>query len=720
MTSLVVYAGMSLEEFPINLTSKSARETDESGCDEVVSSAIAEVSKDFTTGNLSTGPLASGESDDSHLSSDNDFKHRRGAAYARYPESAAGLSDNDWNPYVTESDTNTSPRLPGELRPSLLTSGTDSKVNSLVLSFNPPLCSTKSGSASRISKTSLPLTDPRPAPENSLHLSDIRETSELSLRSIGSLKPDASISPPQMTSSKLSEYSFGKRSYEAHDDSNASHSQSREEAARSLRRCFERTSWPPSPDKALGSGRANPGFQTRAFGEFGRSDHKAVSGFDYTRLEESFKKLGNFGDRTDQSSWEIKNSLPGRGYFSDAVQSALSGHPAVSNQRNMPATDLKTELDGQKSRISTMAIASASSKSFAVSKGSVGEQSETYVTLSEDLSASEKSGMTRVSGDSDARTSMTSSSTETVIPATTQSGKEPVSSEFKPQTILPAMTPSWREPASSTSKHQDRLSQQVDRLLQETAYLTSSSRAKERAKERKAADTTTSLDYDRLHRDLQEIQDSLHTMGQPPVNSPHPNTVTASSAGIKSDSDDADIVPSTTTTPERGRRLMWDYGADLGYGQGDMNHLEGMMSDATTESSPLDSHHPNSDKLHYTSDGEETRTSSMEHGEEEEHHEDTNMMLTNQLGQAAATAGNGMDLEELISTFRNETRALENRYQAVRSQVCRKSSSCFFLCIFIVLFVAFFCCCLFCFHFDFDKVISVVFDYLFYFLEFHL
>lgn len=59
-------------------------------------------------------------------------------------------------------------------------------------------------------------------------------------------------------------------------------------------------------------------------------------------------------------------------------------------------------------------------------------------------------------------------------------------------------------------------------------------------------------------------------------------------SGMKTDSDEGDIVPSTTTTPERerGRRLMWDYAADLGGG----NHIEGMMSDITAESSPEDPH----------------------------------------------------------------------------------------------------------------------------------
>ena len=39
------------------------------------------------------------------------------------------------------------------------------------------------------------------------------------------------------------------------------------------------------------------------------------------------------------------------------------------------------------------------------------------------------------------------------------------------------------------------------------------------------------------------------------------------------------------------------------------------------------------------------------------------------MGQAAANAGAGMDLEELISTFRTESQALESRYQSVRAQV---------------------------------------------------
>ncbi|XP_076434842.1 uncharacterized protein LOC143274790 isoform X2 [Babylonia areolata] len=624
--------GMSLEEYPIDPTSQSAKD---SGCDEVVSTAIAEVSKDFTSGNLSTGPLVSGESDESHLSSDNDGRYRRGASYARYPETAAGLSDNDWNPYVTESDTNTSPRLAGDMRPgSFFASNGDSKINSLASSFNPPLCSTKTGSASRISKTTLQLTNPRSVPDGSLHLSDIKEHSDLSIRSISSLKADASISPPQMTSSKLSEYSFEKQSYQARDPSGPSLSQSRGEAARTLKKCFERTSWPPSPEKTTAAGRSG---QERPLEGSSGTQHKVESRTDRTGIEDSFKKLRSFGDEGD--TWEIKSSLPGRGYFSDAVKSVLSGDKGAATERRSLTSGFEKETDAQKSKMTSTSIDYSHVKSDA---GITREKMNREMTGSKD---SEKSGQARLSRESEAYTSSTGSSTNTVIPSAAAASRKSESA------------------TSSESAHHNRLSEQVNKLLQETAYLTGSSRAKEKAVEKKPANSATSLDYDRLHRDLQEIQDSLLTMGQPGI-SPR-LTTTAPPTTAKSDSDDGDIVPSTSTTPERARRLMWDYGADLGYRGGHLDNLESMMSDVTSESSPLDARGKH-DRINYTSDGEETRTSSMDHAEEEEHHEDNNLTMTNQLGQvaAAATSGGGMDLEQLIS----KTRAMEDRYQAVRSQ----------------------------------------------------
>ena len=110
-------------------------------CEDAVNSAIAEVSKDFLAGlRACTNRNQNGDSDESHLSSDTDFKLIKGMpAYAKYPETAAGLSDTDWNPYGTESDTNLSPRVPSQETPGNRPSG--SKISAMI-SFNPPLHST--------------------------------------------------------------------------------------------------------------------------------------------------------------------------------------------------------------------------------------------------------------------------------------------------------------------------------------------------------------------------------------------------------------------------------------------------------------------------------------------------------------------------------------------------------------------------------------------------
>ncbi|KAL5017189.1 hypothetical protein ScPMuIL_006778 [Solemya velum] len=90
---------------------------DSSVGDAVVQSAIMEVSKDFISGTLSSGKYSTVDSDSM---SDGDQKSCRadGAVYARYPDSANGMSDSDWNPYATESDTGHSPRSPDIIRTS--------------------------------------------------------------------------------------------------------------------------------------------------------------------------------------------------------------------------------------------------------------------------------------------------------------------------------------------------------------------------------------------------------------------------------------------------------------------------------------------------------------------------------------------------------------------------------------------------------------------------
>lgn len=80
--------------------------------DEAVSSAIMEVSGELMLGRFSSQRSGSGESESSEISDDDVRRPASGGAIAKYPESSTGLSDNDWNPYATESDTNQTPRSP--------------------------------------------------------------------------------------------------------------------------------------------------------------------------------------------------------------------------------------------------------------------------------------------------------------------------------------------------------------------------------------------------------------------------------------------------------------------------------------------------------------------------------------------------------------------------------------------------------------------------------
>lgn len=78
--------------------------------DEAVSTAIMELSGELMLGQFTRHKATSGGSESSDIS-DDDIRRQSGVI-AKYPESSTGLSDNDWNPYATESDTNQTPRSP--------------------------------------------------------------------------------------------------------------------------------------------------------------------------------------------------------------------------------------------------------------------------------------------------------------------------------------------------------------------------------------------------------------------------------------------------------------------------------------------------------------------------------------------------------------------------------------------------------------------------------
>ncbi|XP_076105248.1 uncharacterized protein LOC143073519 isoform X5 [Mytilus galloprovincialis] len=98
---------LSLSQYPLDDPSCGEESPQENNSlhEEALTSAITEVSKDFISGNFSPGKYPPVESDSSD--GDHHLDGHTGAVYARYPESATGMSDCEWNPYGTDNDNET-------------------------------------------------------------------------------------------------------------------------------------------------------------------------------------------------------------------------------------------------------------------------------------------------------------------------------------------------------------------------------------------------------------------------------------------------------------------------------------------------------------------------------------------------------------------------------------------------------------------------------------
>ena len=109
-TSAFLFFAANLSQCGLEEGNSVASSTQESHHDEVVNSVIMEVSGELMLGNFSSRKYPSGGSESSDISDDDSRRVAAGGAIAKYPESSTGMSDNDWNPYATESDTNQTPR----------------------------------------------------------------------------------------------------------------------------------------------------------------------------------------------------------------------------------------------------------------------------------------------------------------------------------------------------------------------------------------------------------------------------------------------------------------------------------------------------------------------------------------------------------------------------------------------------------------------------------
>jgi hypothetical protein len=104
---IFITGNFSLSQYPLDDPScgEDSPQENSSLHEEALTSVITEVSKDFISGNFSPGKYPAIESDSSD--GDHHLDGHFGAVYARYPETAAGMSDCDWNPYGTDNDNET-------------------------------------------------------------------------------------------------------------------------------------------------------------------------------------------------------------------------------------------------------------------------------------------------------------------------------------------------------------------------------------------------------------------------------------------------------------------------------------------------------------------------------------------------------------------------------------------------------------------------------------
>ncbi|XP_059175301.1 uncharacterized protein LOC131955266 isoform X2 [Physella acuta] len=161
-----------------------------------VHSAIAEVSRDYVTGTRSLQALTDSDGSGTELT-------RGLASYARYPETAAGFSDTDWNPYGTESDSNT-PRSKG-----------GSRLAGSQLTFEPALHSTDLHTLT----PSLAITDPGSSQTTGqtavlLHPDVQLEFSSDSVSQLSGERPYTLITPYKVTSTAAVDYNLLQRDLE--------------------------------------------------------------------------------------------------------------------------------------------------------------------------------------------------------------------------------------------------------------------------------------------------------------------------------------------------------------------------------------------------------------------------------------------------------------------------------------------------------------------------
>lgn len=602
---------LSLSQYAIGGDQSEDDSPHHSAPEEFLTSAISEVSKDFISGNFSPSkyPGASGESDS--LSDGDNPGHVSGAVYARYPESATGLSDCEWNPYATESDNNYTPRSnvsESATVPTAITttaSMTDSEtlrkgdkldeIYAQQLSRNVPdrnrhspssPSATDSGHGSvKSSYREEELNFLQPSASYVLYSSENK--SGQPKERLPAVEKD-SITAEQLRSgqSKASETNSGTKQK----------LYSRPEPLGQTDECLyaKRTSsQDPAPVHESRKGSESRKNNTREYLPVDERD-RLLSNL-HTE-NPTIKRLSDPGVKSEAATSSLKERLSDGGLSQSGGEDGLSQRVAkLLSSANELGSSLHQSLYNKE------ALGLDDRENFPKYKFSpVRSQYHGLSSPSPTLGNSGQEDLTRSAKSMTSDVSLRSSLGEEVakLLARTEyangvrpdedvsAASEPSSKTFKPipmETNSGAEMDSRRKEAKEHTRHgsedsqksEDSLDRKVKEILQRTSYV--------ETKELPRREESAALDYSRLQRDLQEIQNSL------PVHLNHESSMDAS--GDREALRDSLKISeksfvSETESRSGGKKLLWDHGADLGYD--DSGRFQGTLkSDTeTVEGSP--------------------------------------------------------------------------------------------------------------------------------------
>ncbi|XP_041368495.1 uncharacterized protein LOC121382885 isoform X2 [Gigantopelta aegis] len=600
-----------LSEYPIDTLSRSptsdqAATEDNSDCDEVVHCAISEVSKDFLSGNFSTHNVQHVESDSSQVSSDNEVKLAERSVHGKYPETAAGMSDSDWNPYVTESDSNASPRM--EIAQSSVKGASVSTVSL----FSPPLSSTNNttsrtdtlcltGSSYGYVKGQSPFAQNLTRSEENLRSFLGRDIEKKHLESHGAsqlrqpgyMKPYSPVTQlgdsvskdhavgAQHAASYLTKSDLGNSSKEVSADGDSSHKQMSSDGDSSRKQM--------SSDGGSGD-----------FASDLRGDVSKESGSSQIQSEKELSRTTHSSksrSSQDQSDYRKSYSATSLPENVSKYMESLPTNQTLSSGANRVLSDIDNLL---KSRMEENESSSHSIK----------KDKHLYQHLPKEVDAVEQEVLSTVPKGSDFVTSK-ALSRSTNSGSTYSSTSKEVQHLLEKDSKLEIKAQSETEHNSQPGASDDGiLRTRVNDILTKTSYLESDQQTESTLYD--AGQLPSSIDYSQLQHDLQEIQKSLKNFSE------RGDSESGSECSVKLDSKDASfvsagstkegtIIPSTTTTPDRltVQRRRFEVSAE---GQPSVRTSQ---EDDTDQSDDLQKYgQSNKKSSQYNSEGEETHGSS--------------------------------------------------------------------------------------------------------------